>query len=125
MNSRDTQEYFAFGWKACVYQLIIIIYSVSGSSLNYTGGFLSGNRVQYNLDERNKYGLGGGIYISNNSFILEGLDFINNSAYFGGAIFASSNFALGGSFGGLTFAQNNALLGDALSTDQAKLISDQ
>ena len=67
--------------------------------------------MQFTLTERNKYGLGGAIYVGNDTFILRGLDFAANSAFLGGALFASSDFSRGASLSDLTYGTNNALLG--------------
>jgi predicted outer membrane repeat protein len=86
--------------------------AAAGSALSFTGGFLTSNRVQYTLTERNKYGLGGAIYVSNNTYTLSGLAFNNNSAFLGGALFASSDFSSGSSLSSLSYNANNALLGE-------------
>ena len=71
-----------------------------------------GNRVQYTLTERNKYGLGGALYLGNDSYTLQDLTFSDNSAFLGGGLFASTNFAAGGQLQRLIYNQNNALLGE-------------
>jgi len=83
----------------------------AGSALDYTGGFLSSNRVQYTLTERNKYGLVGAIYVRNNTYALRGLELTNNSAFLGGGLFASSDFSSGSTLSGLTYGANSGLLG--------------
>lgn len=82
-----------------------------GSFFNFTSGQVTGNRVQYTLQERNKNGLGGGIYIGNQSFILNGLTVGNNSAYFGGGLFFSADFGGGGVLSNIIFQPNYGLLG--------------
>ena len=82
--------------------------------LYYSGGTLVGNSVQYSLTERNKYGLGGAIYVSNNSYSLQSLALSGNAAYFGGALFASCNFASGSALQSLAYGANTALLGEPL-----------
>ena len=68
--------------------------------------------MQFTLTERNKYGLGGAIYIRNDTFTLRALNFAANSAFLGGALFASSEFSRGASLSDLTYGTNSALLGD-------------
>ena len=87
----------------------------AGSLLNYTGGSLSGNLVQYTLSERNKNGLGGAVYAETSNFVLDRLYLGNNSAYFGGGLFVSANFSAGGTLRNLVFGQNLGLLGGLLA----------
>lgn len=68
--------------------------------------------MQYTLTERNKYGLGGALYLGNNSYALQDLTFLDNSAFLGGGLFASTNFTAGGQLQRLIYNENNALLGE-------------
>lgn len=86
--------------------------SVAGTSLSYTGGRVQSNYVRFNLNARDKRGLGGGLYLASSSFALSGIAFANNSAYFGGALFTSADLSSGGTLQKLTYGMNTALMGE-------------
>ena len=109
LRSLSSCSWWTIYYQYCAHEGALKI--CAGSALNYTGGFLASNRVQFTLTERNKYGLGGAIYVQNDTFILRGLNFAANSAFLGGALFASSDFSRGASLSDLTYGTNSALLG--------------
>ena len=80
--------------------------------LSFKSGKVTGNYVQYSLSERNKFGLGGGMFLGVSSFAIRSVAFTNNSAYFGGALYTSANFSGGGPLlEDLNFGTNYGLMG--------------
>ena len=53
----------------------------------------------------------GGAILLQNNFDLEAVDFVGNSAYFGGAIFISANLSVNADLDTITFTSNTAALG--------------
>lgn len=78
----------------------------------YSSGVLTSNRVQFSPGGRIKNGLGGALFLGNTSYIVEGLQLSNNSAFFGGALFTSCNFSEGGVLQNLSFGVNSGLMGE-------------
>jgi hypothetical protein len=97
----------------------------AGGGLHFSGGSLKGglsvsnslftaNAVDNASQKYQQEGVGGGMFIGRANFSLTDLAFVNNQAYYGGAVFLSADLSSSGAtFTRLNATNNKAVLGSA------------